>query len=203
MRTACLLQTDLLLFHISLSEKFRIVHDFESKWSDIVKRIWVLNHYAMPPELGPMVRHYKFGKQLVSRGYNVKIISSSAIHNTNINMINDSSRILEIEYDKTPFIFIRTRSYFGNGKDRVMGMLEYAFRAFRHIEKLDLGKPDVIYASSAHPLTWLSGYFLAKRYNAKFIAETRDLWPETLVAMGRIEKKSVPARILYHIYKSG
>lgn len=166
-----------------------------------MKRIWVLNHYAMPSELGPMVRHYEFARQLIGRGYEVRIISSSAIHNTNINMINGSSRLLEREYAKIPFIFVKTRSYSGNGMDRVIGMLEYASRTFRYIEKLDLEKPDVIYASSAHPLTWLSGYFLSKRYGAKFIAETRDLWPETLVAMGRIEKKSVTARILYSLEK--
>lgn len=66
-------------------------------------------------------------------------------------------------------------------------------------KKFDAEKPDIIYASSVHPLTWLSGYRLAKRYKAKFIAETRDLWPETLVSMGQIKRNSIPAWLLYKL----
>lgn len=166
-----------------------------------MRTIWILNHYAMPPQLGPTVRHHKFSTLLVERGYNVRVFASSKIHNTSINVIDDSRLLLEKEYDRVPYVFVRTRDYFGNDKDRVKGMIEYAFRLFRVVRKLNFEKPDVIFASSAHPLTWLSGYVLAKQNNAKFVAETRDLWPETLVAMGRIEKKSVPARILYSLEK--
>lgn len=166
-----------------------------------MKTIWILNHYAMPPQLGPMVRHYKFGAQLVKRGYNVRVFTSSKIHNTSINVINDSRLLIEKEYGQVPFVFIRTRDYFGNGMDRIKGMIEYAFRLVRVVRKSNFEEPDVIYASSAHPLTWLSGYILAKRYNAKFVAETRDLWPETLVAMGRVKRNSIPAKLLYSLEK--
>ena len=80
-------------------------------------------------------------------------------------------------------------------------MIDYALGLISVSKKFDIDKPDIIYASSVHPLTWISGYFLSKRYNAKFIAETRDLWPETLVAMGQIKKNSIPAKILYKLEK--
>jgi glycosyltransferase involved in cell wall biosynthesis len=37
--------------------------------------------------------------------------------------------------------------------------------------------PNVIIASSVHPLAWVAGHRLSAKYNAKFIVEVRDLWP--------------------------
>lgn len=162
-----------------------------------MKSIWILNHYAKPYS----GRHYKFAKNLEERGYSVKIFAASTIHNSDKNRITDSSKYLFEIHNNIPFIFIKSRNYVGNGKQRILNMLDYAYGLLSVAKKFDKEKPDIIYASSVHPLTWLAGYRLAKRYNAKFIAETRDLWPETLVAMDRIDKNSIPAKILYKLEK--
>ena len=160
-----------------------------------MKTIWILNHYASTSG----GRHYKFAENLIKRGYSVKIFRASTIHNTNKNVITDSRKYLYEVHNDVPFIFIKTRDYIGNGKERIKNMIDYALGLMSVSKKFDSEKPDVIYASSVHPLTWLAGYRLARRYNAKFIAETRDLWPETLVAMGAIGKNSISAKILYKI----
>ena len=162
-----------------------------------MKTIWILNHYASTSG----GRHYKFAENLIKRGYSVKIFRASTIHNTNKNVITDSRKYLYEVHNDVPFIFIKTRDYIGNGKERIKNMIDYTLGLMSVSKKFDSEKPDVIYASSVHPLTWLAGYRLARRYNAKFIAETRDLWPETLVAMGRVSKNSIPAKILYKIEK--
>lgn len=162
-----------------------------------MKNIWILNHYAT----STYGRHYKLGFNLSKRGYSVKLFAASTHHGSGKNRITNSKEYIVDEAGDLPCIFVRTRDYSGNSRARVGNMIDYAWRIMSVSKSFDTEKPDVIYASSVHPLTWLSGYFLAKRYNAKFIAETRDLWPETLVAMGRIEKKSVPARILYSLEK--
>lgn len=164
-----------------------------------MNEIWILNHYAIPPELGPLTRHYKFAENLIKRGYNIKIFASSALHYYNQNMINDSSKYLYKEYNNVPFIFIRSINYYKSGKKRVINMIQYAYRLLNVSKQFDGNKPDVIFASSAHPLTWIVGYILSKRYNAKFIAETRDLWPETFVAMGKLKKKNILAKMLYKL----
>ncbi len=164
-----------------------------------MKRIWIINHYGEPPTVGKYIRHYKFASELIKRGYDVQIFAASAIHRTNVNYINDNSNFLEKEIEGVPFVFVRTCDYKGNGIKRAINMIQYATRVLQITKRFK--KPNVIYASSPHPLTWLAGYRLAKRYNAKFIAETRDLWPETLVAMGRVSKNSIPAKILYKIEK--
>ena len=161
------------------------------------KNIWILNHYA---KLG-RGRHYKFAENLVARGYSVRLFVASSMHNGGENRINDSTKYIEEAEDGVSCTYIKARNYIGNGKQRVLNMIDYARGLLSVSKKYDNKKPDIIYASSVHPLTWLAGYKLAKRYNAKFIAETRDLWPETLVAMGRIKKNSIPAKILYALEK--
>lgn len=164
-----------------------------------MKNIWILNHYAIPPELGPLIRHYKFAENLILRGYKVNVFAASSLHYSDENMIKGNAKFLHKEFNGVPFTFVKAMDYKGNGKKRILNMIEYAYKIINITKKIDIEKPDVIYASSAHPLTWLAGYKLAKRYNAKFIAETRDLWPETLVSMGQISRKSIPAKILYKL----
>lgn len=166
-----------------------------------MKKVWILNHYSVPKELGPWIRHYKFGEELIKKGHGVKIFAASTIHNTSKNLIEDSSKYLYKEFNGVPFIFIKTTNYNGNGIKRIINMFFYSIRVLFVSRKFENEKPDVIYASSAHPLTWVSGYILAKKYNAKFIAETRDLWPETFVAMGKLSRRNILARILYKLEK--
>ena len=164
-----------------------------------MKKIWILNHYGEPPTIGTNTRHYKLASELSKRGYDVRIFAASTIHRTNINYIDDNRKFLEKEIEGVPFIFVRTCNYKGNGIERIKNMMQYAVGVLQITKKFE--KPDVIYASSPHPLTWLSAYVIAKRYNAKFIIETRDLWPETLVAMGKISRNSIIAKILYKLEK--
>ena len=164
-----------------------------------MKKIWIMNHYGEPPTTGTNTRHFNFAKILTERGYNVKIFTSSMIHRTTINYISDNIKFLEKQICGVSFVFIKSSNYKGNGTYRIKNMLDYAMGIYNVTKQFD--KPDIIYASSPHPLTWLSSYFIAKRYDAKFIVETRDLWPETLVAMGRIKKSSVIGKILYALEK--
>lgn len=131
----------------------------------------------------------------------VQFTIAITIHNSNNNRINDSRKYIEEIEDTISCIYIKARDYKGNGKDRILNMFDYATRLISVSKNFDNEKPDIVYASSVHPLTWLSGYILSKRYDAKFIAETRDLWPETLVAMGQIKKNSIPAKLLYKLEK--
>lgn len=170
-----------------------------------MKIIWILNHYAIPPELGAGIRHYKIAENLINSGHHVKIFAASTVHNTTLNLITDKKKFIYRDFNGIPFIFIRACDYSGNGKKRIKNMLEYSIGLLSVAQRFDGERPDIIYASSVHPLAWVAGFILARRYNAKFIAETRDLWPETLIAMGRIKSKSLSAKLLYklesYIYK--
>jgi glycosyltransferase involved in cell wall biosynthesis len=47
-----------------------------------------------------------------------------------------------------------------------------------------LEKPDVVVATSPQPLAGVSGWVLARVRRAEFVFEVRDLWPESIAAVG-------------------
>src|SRR5699024_10862457 len=141
-------------------------------------------------------------------GYEVTIFFSSHVHNSSINLIEDNRLYKDDYIDGIRYIAIRTRSYTDSGKQRVFNMVDCYRRLTRYVESnkhLKNFAPDVIYASSVQPLTLLAGIKIAKKFKVRCVCEVRDLWPLTLVKMGRIEEKSLIAQILYimekYIYK--
>jgi len=64
------------------------------------------------------------------------------------------------------------------------------------IAGLDLQKPDVIIATSPQLLCALSGWWLALWKRVPFVFEVRDLWPESLAAVGVGTEKNTLYRTL-------
>ena len=80
-----------------------------------MKNIWILNQNAVPPKYGGIVRHHNIAKYMDKEKYNVYIIASSAIHNSDINLINNNSLYQISNIDGVNYIHIRTKQYHRNG----------------------------------------------------------------------------------------
>jgi glycosyltransferase involved in cell wall biosynthesis len=62
-----------------------------------------------------------------------------------------------------------------------------------------LSKPDLVIASSPQLLVGLSGWWVAKIKRVPFVLEVRDLWPESLTAVGAGNANSFLYRTLHKI----
>jgi len=62
-----------------------------------------------------------------------------------------------------------------------------------------LPRPDVVIATSPQLLVALSGWWVAKIKRAPFVFEVRDLWPESLAAVGAASTGSAPYRVLHKL----
>lgn len=166
------------------------------------KNIWIMNHYAGGMFFDKGGRHYWFAKYLNKAGYKPVVFCANSKHGSKTEKYFDDNSLWHehlAEEINTPFVFVRARTYVGNGKNRVLNMLDFYFnvkKAAKEYAKLH-GKPDVIYASSVHPLTLVAGIKLAKYFGVKCICEVRDLWPEAPVAYSMIKKDGLFAKILY------
>ncbi len=147
--------------------------------------IWILNHYALTPDMSGGTRHYDFAKELIKRGHQVTIIASS-FHYSKLKEMKDYEKkdYLIEDIDGIKFIWFKTSSYFNNGIKRVVNMLSYTKKAIFLLPKLKLSKPDIIIGSSVHLFAVYAAFRLSKRYKTPFIMEVRDLWPQTLIDMG-------------------
>lgn len=164
--------------------------------------IWIVNHYAIPPSMGGLVRHYYFSKYLQKKRHNVKIFTSSKIHNTDINMIKDKSLYKEEMEDGVEYTFVRSRDYKGNGLDRIINMIDTPFKiqkAMRCFYKKE--KPDVIYTSSPDLFVAFFALLFGKMHRIPVVVEIRDLWPESIVEYNGMSRKNPIIQILYQLEK--
>lgn len=164
--------------------------------------IWIFNHYAVGPGSSGGTRHYDLAKQLVQRGHKVTIFASSFNHQTlKEEHLNDSPKsYIEKDYNGVKFIWIKSTPYHKNDWRRVLNMLTYTIRAYRiAVKKFE--KPDVVIGSLVHPLAAYLGYLISIKKNAIFYFEERDLWPQTLIDMGKFSEKNPIIWLLASIEK--
>ena len=79
-------------------------------------------------------------------------------------------------------------------------MLNYSsFCASAAATGLFLSRPDVVIATSPQLLVGLSGWWIARWKRVPFVFEVRDLWPESLAAVGMGDANSLLHRALARI----
>lgn len=144
--------------------------------------IWLINHYAVPPQYYPLIRQYNFGKYLLRLGHRVTIFAASTVHNSNINLVTDGSLYKEIDVDGIKYVVVNCKGYTGNGLKRIYNMFEFARKLPKVCKNFE--KPDVIVSTSMPPMSCAKGVGIARKYGCKAIAEIADLWPESIVAYG-------------------
>ena len=166
-------------------------------------RVWIINHYAIPPSMGGLVRHYYFSRYLRKMGHEVRILTASEIHNTDINMIRDGSLYREEMMDGVPYTFLKTRDYSGNGLSRIYNMLEFPVRIQQIVKKLVKNgeRPDVIYTSAPTIFAAGSALIAARRLKVPCVVEIRDIWPESIVEYKGMSRKNPIIAILYQLEK--
>ena len=162
------------------------------------KRVWLVNYYAMPPEHESRLRTIKFAHHLNNSDFETKIISSSFLHNKNINLISNGLAFIERSYNGLDFIHLNTKSYSSNSYYRFWSLLIFHFKLHFFSKKFD--KPDYIIHTCAPPFGFIT-VFTALKLKAKYIAEVLDLWPESFLAFGLISKNNPILKISYMVEK--
>lgn len=162
------------------------------------KRIWIINHYATRMFFEQGGRHLWMATELKKQGYEPVILCADRVHNGK-DVVPVGEGYTVKQYHGIPFLFFKTRPYEGNGAKRVANMWDFYHGLMKHYYEISrkIWKPDVILASSVHPLTILAGVRMAKKMGIPCISEVRDLWPESLVAYGSLKKNSLAAKTLY------
>ena len=162
------------------------------------KRIWLINQYAMPPELESRLRTIKFAHYLGAMGYDVTVFASSIMHNMGINLIENGEPYIEKRYGDLKFVHINTRLYRKNDINRVIGLWQFPRRFLKVARKYDA--PDVVLHTASVPFGSCIGNYI-KSIHAKYIVEILDLKPETFVDLGIIGKNNPILPVLYNIEK--
>lgn len=162
-------------------------------------KIWLINHYAVPPQYYPLARPFLLAKNLIEMGHEVTIIAASTVHNSDRNLIEGKAKLKREIVDGISYVYIKCPGYQGNGIKRIINILEYA-RKLPGVCKT-LAKPDAIVATSFDPISCYQGIQIANKYGIIGVAEIADLWPETLVEYSGISPKNPVVKFLRRIEK--
>jgi colanic acid biosynthesis glycosyl transferase WcaI len=150
-------------------------------------KILYISQY-FPPEMGaPAARAVELSRHWVSLGHDVTVLTGFPNHPTGVVPLDyrDKFRRLVVREETHGVKVVRTWLLpFPNRKAHER-MLNYSsFCASAASTGLFLSRPDVVIASSPQLLVGLSGWWLAQWKRVPFVFEVRDLWPESLVAVG-------------------
>ena len=165
-------------------------------------KIWIMNHYAGGMYFDKGWRHYQFAKYLKNRGHEPVVFCANSGHGNGEVYFDPLALFHEkmAEEIRVPFVFVKARPYRDNGSTRIWNMADF-YRNVMTGAKLyaaKRGRPDLILASSVHPLTLVAGIRLAAHFRVRCICEVRDLWPESIVACsGRWKQDSPLIKMLY------
>lgn len=164
--------------------------------------IWIFNHYAQSDNLPGGTRHYDLAQELVKNGFEVTIFASGFHHALLRDVVKYNKKKYFIEdISGVKFIWVKTHSYQKNGLNRMINIVSYALRLNYIIPNLNLLKPDIIIGSTVHPFAGIIAKKFSKKYEAKFIFEIRDLWPQTFIDMGLWKKNGFSSRVFRYIEK--
>lgn len=86
---------------------------------------------------------------------------------------------------------VRIKSYIAENKGSLKRIIDYmSFALHAMLQGLFVKKPDVIIGTSPQPFSIFSTWFLSRVKNKPFIFELRDLWPESVIAVGAMSASS-------------
>lgn len=147
-------------------------------------RIWVANHYAVPPNIAGITRHYELAAEWAKEeDTEVTLFSSSFVHPRRTFITAEEKKGFD-KPERLHFKWLWSFPHKSNDFKRILNMGSFMLTFF--FSGLFQKKPDVLVASSPHLFTAFSGWLLSKVKGCPFVLEVRDLWPDSLVKMGGI-----------------
>ncbi|MBZ5663352.1 MAG: glycosyltransferase family 4 protein [Acidobacteriia bacterium] len=151
-----------------------------------MKILYVSQYF--PPEMGaPAARATELSRHWARMGHDVTVLTGFPNHPTGIVPEEWRSRLRQLRYTETVDGVQVVRTWLWplpnrKAHERIRNYASFCVSAA--ISGLVLDKPDVVIATSPQLLCALAGWWLAFSKRVPFVFEVRDLWPESLAAVG-------------------
>jgi len=152
-------------------------------------RILFLTHYFYPEGNAPASRVYDLCKRWVKEGHEVQVITCAPNIPNGIvydGYRNHIAQTENIDGIKTTRVWTYITANKGTIK-RVLNYLSYMISSMLAV--LFVKKPDLIIATSPQFFCGWAGVISSRLRRIPFILEIRDIWPESIVAVGAIHNR--------------
>ncbi len=163
-----------------------------------IKILYISQYF--PPEMGaPAARVSELAQLWSTAGQSVTVLTGFPNHPTGV-VPRDYRRHFRriwmresvdgIDVERTWLIPLPNRKSW----ERILNYSSFCVSAI--LRGLFLPVPDVLIATSPQLLVGLSGLIISRLRKIPFVFEVRDLWPESLAAVGVSDRSSVLTRVL-------
>ena len=163
-----------------------------------MKILYVSQYF--PPEMGaPAARAVELARHWARAGHDVTVLTGFPNHPTGFVPEEWRPRLRNLVYRENVegIHVVRTWLLPLPNRKAHERMLNYgSFCVSAAWRGMELSRPDVVIATSPQLLVGLSGWWIAFWKRAPFIFEVRDLWPESLSAVGVGTENSILLRAL-------
>ena len=162
-------------------------------------KILYLSQY-FPPEMGaPAARAAELARYWVQDSHEVTVLTGFPNHPTGVLLAEYRSKMRRLVMrEKVDGVnIVRTWLFPFPNRKAYERVLNYSsFCASASTTGIFMSRPDILIATSPQLLVGLSGWWLARTKGVPFVFEVRDLWPESLSAVGMGNSDSLLNRSL-------
>lgn len=152
-------------------------------------RILIVNQYAGSPVHGMEFRAFELAREWAKLGHQVQIVAGFPSHLRSSNPT--FGRLVTRELvEGVQFEWFRLPRYSGNGLRRAANVMAFAGLLRRRSARIARRfRPDIVIASSTHPLDTYGARRIAKRAGGTFVFEVHDIWPLTPIEVGGLSPR--------------
>jgi len=150
-----------------------------------------LTHYFPPEVNAPASRTYENTKRWVKAGHQVTVLTCAPNHPNGI--VYPGYEDLWRQWDEKDGIkVLRVKTYLSANKgvgNRSLNYFSYLLSALAFCRLVK--NVDLVVSTSPQFFCGLSGYFVSRRHGCPWVVEIRDLWPESIHAVGAVKGRGV------------
>ena len=160
-------------------------------------RILFLSHYFPPEVNAPASRTSEHCKQWVKDGHHVTVVTCAPNHPQGVVYTGYKNKLYQREeIDGVNVIRLWTYVTANEGFfKRTLNYISYMLATIVAIPFLP--KSDVVLSTSPQFFNGLAGFVVSRLKRAPWVLEIRDLWPESILAVGAINNKTVIRTLQY------
>ncbi len=157
--------------------------------------VWVIDQFALTPEIPGGIRHWEIGRRLVDDGVPTEVWAGD-LHLSSLEFLHLRFPKLRLTEDRDGLTWhwLWVSRYRRNNWRRMANLV--SFSAVFLMYALFRRRPALIYGSSPHLIPTFAAYCLARLRRIPFYLEVRDLWPQVLIDMGGKNESSRMVRLL-------
>ena len=168
-------------------------------------RILYITHYYKPEGNAPASRVHSFCRRWVESGHSVDVVTG--VPNVPHGKPYAGYRNKAYQYEALDGVHVhRVWTFLASNKGfllRVLNFLSFMLSSFLHIIRSPK-KYDVVIATSPQFFAGWSGVLSARCIGVPLCLEVRDLWPDSILAVGAMKDSegrspSLPIRLLYYL----